>query len=89
MSVLSVAFIALLLVAGPQSPAAADNEKITQDELVHRSQELVDAVAVGNREPWKQYFAEARRAPAGAARARNLQSLSPPRGRRPAAVSTQ
>ena len=58
MSVLSVAFIALLLVAGPQSPAAADNEKITQDELVRRTQELVDAVAVGNQEPWKQYFAE-------------------------------
>ncbi len=58
MSLLSVAFIALLLVAGPQSPAAADNEKITQDELVRRTQELVDAVAVGNQEPWKQYFAE-------------------------------
>lgn len=31
---------------------------ITQDELVSRTQELMDAVAPGNQEPWKKYFAD-------------------------------
>jgi hypothetical protein len=31
---------------------------ITHDELVRRTQEIMDAVAPGNPEPWKKYFAE-------------------------------
>ena len=31
---------------------------ITQDELVRRTQELVDSVAGGDQTPWKKYFAE-------------------------------
>ena len=31
---------------------------ISQDELVRRTQEIMDAVALGNPEPWKKYFAE-------------------------------
>jgi hypothetical protein len=31
---------------------------ITQEELVRRTQELSDAVAVGNRAPWQKYFAD-------------------------------
>jgi hypothetical protein len=31
---------------------------ITQEELVRRTQELVDAVAPGNQIPWKKYFAD-------------------------------
>jgi hypothetical protein len=31
---------------------------ITQDELVHRSQEMMDAVTAGNQEPWKKYIAD-------------------------------
>src|ERR1700719_4106651 len=31
---------------------------ITEGELVHRTQELMDAVAPGNQEPWKKYFAD-------------------------------
>jgi Domain of unknown function (DUF4440)/Domain of unknown function (DUF3471) len=31
---------------------------ITQDELVHRSQEMMDAVPSGNQEPWKKYVAD-------------------------------
>src|SRR5437016_4186583 len=31
---------------------------ITQDELVSRTQELMDAAAPGNQEPWKKYFAD-------------------------------
>ncbi|MGH8101810.1 MAG: DUF4440 domain-containing protein [Chthoniobacterales bacterium] len=37
---------------------AEDKGAITGDELIRRSQELYDAVAIGNREPWKKYFAE-------------------------------
>src|SRR5258708_2994747 len=38
--------------------SCSPKNKITQDELVRRTQELFDAVGVGNREPWKKYFAE-------------------------------
>jgi len=29
-----------------------------EEELVRRTQELMDAVAAGNQEPWKKYFAD-------------------------------
>jgi len=38
--------------------AYATDPPITQDELVRRTQELYDAVAPGNQEPWKKYFAD-------------------------------
>ena len=57
---LNLAFVALALAL--QSIAAhaiqAEAPKITQDELVHRTQQLVDAIAIGNQAPWKAYFAE-------------------------------
>jgi Domain of unknown function (DUF4440) len=31
---------------------------VTHDELLRRTQEIMDAVAPGNPEPWKRYFAE-------------------------------
>ena len=31
---------------------------ITHDELVRRTQEIMDSVAPGNPEPWKKYFAD-------------------------------
>ena len=31
---------------------------ITQDELVRNAQEIFDAVASGDQEPWKKYFAD-------------------------------
>jgi len=37
---------------GPTRPS------ITQDELIHRTQELVDAVGGGDKGPWKKYFAD-------------------------------
>ena len=40
--------------------AACRNQKsssITQEELVRRTQELLDSVARGDREPWRKYFA--------------------------------
>jgi hypothetical protein len=48
----------LLLFAVPASLAAADNETITQDELVRRTQELLDAVAPGDQRPWREYYAD-------------------------------
>jgi hypothetical protein len=42
----------------PLESICGDPVKITQDELVRRSQELFDAVVPGNKEPWQKYFAE-------------------------------
>lgn len=36
---------------------SAPRSAITQEELVRRTQEIMDAVAAGNPEPWKSYFA--------------------------------
>jgi hypothetical protein len=36
----------------------AGSASISQDELVRRTQKLVDSVASGDRGPWKEYFAE-------------------------------
>lgn len=58
MSKLSAVVTVLIMLAAPALSALADNETITQDDLVRRTQELVDAVAVGNQTPWKQYFAD-------------------------------
>lgn len=48
--------IAVLICA--LSASAAEPREITQGELVRRTQELFDAVAPGNQEPWKKYFAD-------------------------------
>jgi hypothetical protein len=53
----SVVLTALFLMLVP-CLAATDSEKISQDELVRRTQELFDSVAVGNQAPWKLYFAD-------------------------------
>ena len=58
MSKLLVIVTFLLVLTLFAFPAVADNETISQDELVRRTQELFDGVAVGNQAPWKQYFAE-------------------------------
>ena len=36
----------------------AQRQNITQQELVSRTQEIMDAIAHGNPEPWKKYFAD-------------------------------
>lgn len=48
----------LLLVCGFAQTKIAEPSKITEQELVRRTQELFDAVAPGNPEPWKKYFAD-------------------------------
>lgn len=37
---------------------AEDKASITPNELVRRTQELYDAVALGNRAPWQKYFSD-------------------------------
>jgi hypothetical protein len=49
-----VAFVLALFT----TTAYAETKKITHDELVHRTRELFDAVAIGNQAPWKACFAE-------------------------------
>ena len=46
----------LINLALPTASGADDN--ITQEELVWRTQELFDAVVLGNPEPWKKYYAD-------------------------------
>lgn len=53
-------FLAALFFAAISTVAwgsVADGPTITQDELVRRTQELLDSVAPGNQEPFKKYFA--------------------------------
>ena len=52
--------IAVLLMAACAAAlhGVVDEPAITQDELVRRTQEIDDAVASGNQEPFKKYFAE-------------------------------
>lgn len=55
---LSLSFVTLVSVAIAAHATPPETEKITQEELVRRTQQLVDAIAVGNQAPWKEYFAE-------------------------------
>jgi hypothetical protein len=47
----------ILLPLNPPNAAGAENG-ITQEELLRRTQELFDGLALGNKEPWKQYYAD-------------------------------
>jgi hypothetical protein len=52
-------FLAALFFAAISTVAwggVADRPTITQDDLVRRTQELLDSVAPGNQEPFKKYF---------------------------------
>ncbi len=54
----SILFAVLLLAPQTAVPSPSNSASITQEELVRRTQELCDAVAIGNQKPWKEYFAE-------------------------------
>jgi hypothetical protein len=41
-----------------QQPTEAADPSITEDELVRRTEEMMDALATGNQEPWKKYYAD-------------------------------
>jgi hypothetical protein len=49
------ALITFLFAVATAYPA---DVPITRDELVHRTQELYDAIVPGNQAPWKKYFAD-------------------------------
>ena len=57
MKQLVAAFIWTLAVAAAGC-GISGRTGVTHDELVRRTQEIMDAVAPGNPEPWKKYFAE-------------------------------
>lgn len=51
--------IFLILVCGSNVGSAAERDaRITENELIRRTQELYDAVVPGNQAPWKKYFAD-------------------------------
>ena len=54
---LAIAFLLATSVAWALQ-GTADEPAITQDELVRRTQEIMDATALGNQEPFKKYYAE-------------------------------
>ena len=57
----STAMLALGLTAASllsSSCTSRNHPAITQDELVRNAQEMFDAVAAGDQEPWKKYFAD-------------------------------
>ncbi len=51
---LSLTFVSLFVTAATHGA----DIKITQAELVRRTQELYDAIVPGNQTPWKKYFAD-------------------------------
>jgi len=53
-----IPFLLLMCAMVAAVRGAAQEQTITQDELVRRTQELFDSVAPGNAEPFKKYFAE-------------------------------
>jgi Domain of unknown function (DUF4440) len=52
-----LSFLLLLSSLLPSSVIAAE-PAITEQELVRRTQELLDALATGDPAPWKKYFAD-------------------------------
>jgi hypothetical protein len=50
--------LALVTFSFAVTLACAADVPITQDQLVHRTRELYDAVVSGNQAPWKKYFAD-------------------------------
>jgi hypothetical protein len=52
------AILLVFLACFSSACARAAEPAITQDELVRRTQELFNAVASGNKEPWQKYYAD-------------------------------
>lgn len=58
MNIWPLSLVFLLSFFKPLESICGDPVAITQEELIRRTQELVDAVMGGNQEPWKKYFAD-------------------------------
>jgi hypothetical protein len=48
----------IFVISASIAAISSEPKQITQDELVRRTQEMFDAVAPGNAEPWQKYWAE-------------------------------
>lgn len=57
MTRVTLMFVALALALGAASCSGSRRETITQDELVRKTQEFLDAVSSGDRTPFEKYFA--------------------------------
>ena len=55
---LILVFPITLFFFSPLQAICGDPVAITQEDLIHRTQELFDTVVPGNKEPWKKYFAD-------------------------------
>jgi ketosteroid isomerase-like protein len=55
---LPAAMVVLVLLVAPALYANNESEAITQDELVRRTQDLLDAVAMGDKSPFQKYYAD-------------------------------
>jgi len=58
MKTFAVLALATGLVVNVWGCGKAAKQEITQEELVRRTQELMDSVVPGNQGPWKKYFAD-------------------------------
>jgi hypothetical protein len=57
MKMILIPTVLLCLLASP-ALAAPENAAISQTELVRRTQQLLDAIAIGDKTPWNLYLAE-------------------------------
>lgn len=51
-------FVFYFLISTSSFSLIAAKPPITEQELVRRTQEMMDAVATGNQEPWEKYYAD-------------------------------
>jgi uncharacterized protein DUF4440/uncharacterized protein DUF3471 len=53
----AVVILGVVASVGVGSCSRGHGDRITEDELVHRTQQIFDAAATGDRTPWEKYFA--------------------------------
>jgi len=58
MTRMALTFFTFVFAIGAISCSRTRGETITQEELVRRTQEFLDAIPSGDRTPWKKYFAD-------------------------------
>jgi len=55
---MKIQLLTLVLIAASLPRLAAESRTISQQELLRRTQELFDAVSIGDQNPWKKYYAD-------------------------------
>ena len=53
-----VIFLTSVVIFAAAASCSNRDEVITQEELVRRTQELLDGITTGDRKPWQRYFAD-------------------------------